>query len=106
MRVNYGNAVVLGYVFVMCDEDKSRQIKRKKVIGIDSIFNETSYLTRKEIFLRRLIQEKNGIKLYDSAALLFVKKNNEFTHPPYPEISLLNFVDSIIDIMRNKGYVD
>ncbi len=96
-RARYGESVLLGFVFVLCDEDATSRVTRLTHDEIAPEFRATSHAQRREIFARRLTQfEVNDMPFYDAAAVLLVARNGDHTHPGDPALDLRTFVDRLL----------
>src|SRR3989304_2604912 len=76
---------VVGFVFVVCDEQASRSVTPTRVAEPDPAFENSSHIDRRRVFSQRIVQYKlNGQSLYDAAALLLVRRGGTFEHPDNP----------------------
>ena len=96
IRAKHGSDTVLGFVFVICDEQASRSVTPTRVAEPDPAFENSSHIDRRRVFSQRIVQYKlNGQSLYDAAALLLVRRDGTFEHPDNPGLRLVNFPDKL-----------
>jgi hypothetical protein len=96
VRAKHGIETVLGFVFVICDEPKTRSITKTRLPDLDPAFADSSHIDRRKVFSQRIIEYKlNGESLYDAAALLLVRRDRTFEHPDEPGLRLDNFPDKL-----------
>lgn len=95
LRAKYGEEIALGFIYVICHEDKSTSITKDRIDDIDEAFKTSSHIERRQVFAERICTRINGVKLYDSSAILMVKKNGEFYHPDNESISIEGFVERL-----------
>jgi hypothetical protein len=96
-RARYGESVLLGFVLVLCDEEKTSRTTRLTHDEIAPEFRETSHAQRREIFARRLTEFKvNDMPFYDAAAVLLVTRDGAHQHPGDRELDIRTFVERLV----------
>lgn len=96
VRARYGKRIGLGFVFVICDEHKSRIVTRPRVPNPDAVFEGSSHVTRRVIFARRIVDYtlREG-PLYDGAAVLIIRKDGSYEHPEDGGLGLIDFAAAV-----------
>lgn len=96
-RARYGRGVLLGFVFVLCDEEATARVTRLAHEEIAPEFRATSHAQRRELFARRLTQFRvNDMPFYDSAAVLLVSRDGRHGHPSDAELDIRTFADRLV----------
>ncbi len=96
-RARYGHAVLLGFVFVLCDEEATTRPTTMDHGEITTEFRETSHVDRRALFARRITEfTVNQMPFYDAAAILLVSRDGGHRHPDDPELDLRTFVDRLL----------
>lgn len=102
-RARYGESVLLGFVFVLCDEPATSRITRLAHNEIAPEFRETSHAQRRELFARRLTLFKiNDMPFYDAAAILLVARDGRHSHPSDPDLDIRTFVDRLVSRLNPR----
>ena len=97
VRARHGDAVALGFVLVLCDEDATGRATRDRSDDLDPVFTSSSHMTRREIFARRITDfGVNDAPFYDAAALLFVTRTSEVRHPDDPDLDVRTFAARLV----------
>lgn len=96
VRARYGARIGLGFVFVICDEEKSRRVTRPRVPDPDPVFEGSSHVTRRTIFARRVVDYKlRQASLYDGAAVLVIRRDGTYEHPEDGGLGLIGFAAAV-----------
>lgn len=96
LRAKYGREVGLGFLFIICEEETSLRVTRQRVPDVDAVFAESSHVSRRMIFARRIVEYKlDDWPLYDAAAVLVIKRDGTFYHPEDKDLGLLGFAAAV-----------
>jgi hypothetical protein len=96
LRARYGAKAILGFVLVICDEEKTRRATRPRLPDLDPRFADTSHIDRRIVFAERIVEyQLNGHSLYDAAALLLVRRDGTVEHPENRDLWLANFPEKL-----------
>jgi hypothetical protein len=96
LRAKYRHEVHLGFVFIICDEVASRRPMRPRVRDVDPVFLGSSHVDRRLVFAKRILSyQVKRRPLYDSAAVLMIRRDGSYEHPADKSLRISNLASSL-----------